>query len=158
VIVNNTFFNNGWDDADPFGGGILDANNDPATTGVVIRNNLCFANLSFQIALELSDPGSVAVDHNLVYPFRGYAYEVRGSAYQEADPLLADAAGADFHLTAASPAIDNGSATAAPGDDFEGTERPQGSGWDIGAYEFGGVIFIDGFESGSTSSWTATVP
>lgn len=42
----------------------------------------------------------------------------------------------DFRLTEGSLAIDNGSSEAAPGLDFEGTLRPSGSGYDIGAYEY----------------------
>ena len=36
-----------------------------------------------------------------------------------------------------SPAIDQGSSSDAPGDDFEGNFRPYGNGYDIGALEYG---------------------
>ncbi len=61
------------------------------------------------------------------------------------DPLLADEAGADhlagtpdddLHLQTNSPCKDAGTATDAPPADFEGMLRPQGSGYDIGAYEY----------------------
>jgi hypothetical protein len=41
----------------------------------------------------------------------------------------------DLHLRAGSPAIDAGSATLAPNADRDGTARPQGAGFDVGAYE-----------------------
>jgi len=42
----------------------------------------------------------------------------------------------DFHLTAASPAIDYASAAATDPIDFDGISRPQGNGRDVGAFEF----------------------
>ena len=42
----------------------------------------------------------------------------------------------DLHLRAGSPAIDAGSATLAPSSDRDGIGRPQGAGFDLGAYEF----------------------
>jgi hypothetical protein len=54
----------------------------------------------------------------------------------EGDPLFADATGADFQLLAGSPAIDAGSPDSAPLDDYDGTARPRGAGFDIGAFEF----------------------
>jgi hypothetical protein len=49
-------------------------------------------------------------------------------------PLFAGAASGDFHLTAGSAAIDRGKVTAAA-TDIDGNPRPQGSAFDIGAYE-----------------------
>jgi len=42
----------------------------------------------------------------------------------------------DFHLRADSPAIDMGRSEGAPSTDIEGNARPQGAGYDIGAYEY----------------------
>jgi hypothetical protein len=41
----------------------------------------------------------------------------------------------DFHLKAASPCLDNGTSSGAPSIDIEKTPRPQGVGFDMGAYE-----------------------
>jgi hypothetical protein len=58
-----------------------------------------------------------------------------------ADPLFVDAAGADYHLTAASPAISAGD-SAVPGlptTDIDGHPRIVGTGVDQGVYEFSGT-------------------
>jgi hypothetical protein len=52
----------------------------------------------------------------------------------EDEPLFAGAG--DYHLTAASPCIDTGTATGAPGDDIDGQPRPQGAGYDMGSDEY----------------------
>jgi hypothetical protein len=51
------------------------------------------------------------------------------------DPMFANLANSDFHLLKGSPAIDSG-ATVQLGTDYDGVMRPQGSAYDIGAYEF----------------------
>jgi parallel beta-helix repeat protein len=151
TVINNTFHDNGqagW------GGGILIDNSE--ITGLVIRNNICSRNSDFQIADEASAPNPT-VDHNLIDGTQNYGGALNGTDYQTGDPLFADAAAADYHLQSGSPAIDNGSATDAPADDFDGSPRPQGAGHDIGAFEHGTVIFADGFESANTDAWSLTV-
>jgi hypothetical protein len=56
------------------------------------------------------------------------------------NPLLANPAGGDFHLTFTSPAIDTGTALSTVTTDFEGTPRPQGPAYDIGADELGSAV------------------
>src|SRR6266850_4483547 len=53
------------------------------------------------------------------------------------NPGFPGAAGGDFHLTPSSPAIDAGASLSEVPTDFEGTPRPQGSAYDIGADEYG---------------------
>jgi hypothetical protein len=52
-------------------------------------------------------------------------------------PAFANAAGTDFHLASGSIAIDQGTTLAEVPTDKDGVTRPQGSAYDIGAYEFG---------------------
>jgi len=136
-VINNTFCNNG---SGSWGGGICVDN--PDAQNVVIRNNMCSQNLSFQIAAEPDVPTQVfKVDHNLIDGYRGYDGEMYGSDYVEEFPRFVDPYGADFHLQSTSPAINKGSSIDAPSDDYDGTPRPQKTGYDIGAYEYapGGI-------------------
>jgi len=130
-IVNNTLFDNGLTE---WGGGIVDEN--PQAENVIIRNNICSENLSFQIALEGVSLSEVVADHNLIDGYRDYPGEIRGNDFIEGDAGFVDPSAEDFYLQENSLAIDNGSSESAPTDDFNGNPRPYGSGWDIGAYEF----------------------
>jgi hypothetical protein len=55
----------------------------------------------------------------------------------KADPKFVNPAGGDFHLQAGSPAIDKGT-TNTLRTDRDGTPRPMGAAFDIGAYEYSG--------------------
>ena len=140
-IINNTFYNNG---KGTWGGGVYVENQD--VQSAVIRNNICSRNLSFQISNEAGLTGKgLTVDHNLIDGYRGDTDEIRGTDYAEGDPLFLSASGSDFHLQGSSPAIDKGFSTDAPSDDYDGNARPYGSGYDIGAYEYGaGTITTTG--------------
>jgi Right handed beta helix region len=60
--------------------------------------------------------------------------------YLDSDPMFQSAgdstgAGANYHLRSESPIIDNATMLSAVGDDFDGTRRPIGDGYSIGAFE-----------------------
>jgi hypothetical protein len=132
TIINNTFYNNG---AGGWGGGI--AVDNPNVQNVVIRNNIVSQNITFQMEVEPDvSMSNLTVDHNLIHGYRNYGDEIKGSDYVEGDPLFVSTSTHDFHLQENSPAIDAGSSVNAPSDDYDGTSRPQGSGYDIGAYEY----------------------
>ncbi len=49
--------------------------------------------------------------------------------------LFVDPNGLDLHLRPTSPAVDHGTDSGAPSEDYDGNPRPSGTGYDIGAYE-----------------------
>lgn len=72
--------------------------------------------------------------------------------------LFVDPATNDYHLKLESPAEDRGTHLLAVTQDLEGTPRPLGTEFDIGAYEGVGVVFADGFASGDRFRWSSARP
>jgi hypothetical protein len=52
------------------------------------------------------------------------------------DPLFVEPITSNFHIQGISPCINTATVTGAPINDLEGTPRPQGSGYDMGSYEY----------------------
>jgi hypothetical protein len=113
-IVNNTVLDQNTERPGPPWISIDAHKNGTPPVGSVVRNNLT-------TALNLAASG-VVEDHNLILD----------------DParFFVDVAAFDLHLLPGSPAIDVGSNELAPAIDIEGIPRPQGSGIDVGAYEW----------------------
>jgi parallel beta-helix repeat protein len=86
--------------------------------GAQIKNNIVYGNPGVNI---YGSGNSTTVSTNLV-----------------TDPRFVSAS--DFHLQSSSPAIDTGLTISEITTDIDGAPRPQGSGYDIGAYEFGGAL------------------
>ncbi|MDH7487775.1 MAG: right-handed parallel beta-helix repeat-containing protein [Anaerolineae bacterium] len=138
AIINNTLHNNGWQD---WGGGIGIENTQVQT--VTIRNNICSQNTYSQMAADPDVLPELTVDHNLTDGDRDPEFEFSGADdLIGVSPSFVNPSTADYHLQPGSPAIDHGSAVAAPDADFAGHSRPQdgdgdgAAGYDIGAYEF----------------------
>jgi hypothetical protein len=90
--------------------------NGQPSENVLVRDNLA------QYGVNL-DPGTnVTEDHNLTVT--------------NPSSFFVDAVSFDLHLRAGSPGIDTGIATSAPVTDIEGSPRPQGAAYDLGAYEY----------------------
>jgi parallel beta-helix repeat protein len=122
-IINNTVLDNdNTPEPDPW---IMvnDHKNGTPSSGVIVRNN---------IATDYSITGGVTEDHNMEITMN------------EASTYFINPVGGigNYHLIATSPAIDVGSGDNAPNIDKDGIARPQGSGWDIGAYEYSGSTEI----------------
>lgn len=129
-VINNTSCYNG----EIWGGGIAIGN--PDADNIIIRNNLCSFNHSFQISYEGRNSEGLIFENNLIFPFMNYPEETRGEQYVEADPLFFNQSLDDYRLSEDSPAIDKGSLKQAPQFDFVGNKRPAGKGIDIGAFEY----------------------
>lgn len=115
-----------------------------ASTAVTVRNNVLYDSVYFASA-------SFSSDYNLLYKNPKNTKPLIGSSstlakYQaanpgkelhsvEGDPLFANVAKGDFSLKAASPGKDKGTACSNTAVDLLKKKRPQGKGWDIGAYE-----------------------
>jgi len=144
IISSNTIFNNGRagiliGDGDSPGGVVVDH--------TVVANNILYKN---GIGLwEFCYSGQTCIGsnnqylHNLIY-LNGtnmmFLFGHVDSGRVSADPQFVNYTGyssGDYHLKSTSPAIDKGTSLDAPLNDFDGSVRPQGSGWDIGAYESG---------------------
>jgi hypothetical protein len=84
-----------------------------------------------------------------------------GSNLIGVDPHFVNPAQLDYRLQIGSPAVDAGD-NAPPGglgaSDLDGNPRVVGGTVDIGCYEWTTEIFSDGFESGDTAAWSASVP
>jgi hypothetical protein len=136
-FINNTFYHDG--DATASGSDFI-LYGTHINYNAVIRNNIIDDATSGMYAIKYNDyaNGGVTIDHNLFYNSGGSwnAGNVLGTSYQSGNPNLSSPT-TSFALTSSSTlAIDNGSATSAPATDYIGTSRPQGIGYDIGAYEY----------------------
>ena len=103
-----------------------------AATSTVFFDNIFYAPNAFNAFAATS---ACTADTNVIYPEPPTVNSGTMAIVQ--DPKLVDPANGDFHLQAASPAIDAAKVTASdPPVDYDGTTRPQGTRDDIGAFEF----------------------
>ncbi|MEP7308708.1 MAG: right-handed parallel beta-helix repeat-containing protein [Acidobacteriota bacterium] len=110
-VYNNTVYGNtGWGIVTGWGA---------SSNGSVIRNNISYGN-------SLGN-------------YANYGVGTFQSNNLFTDPRFANAGGADFRLRSDSPAIDQGAFLDTVPFDMAGVARPQGNGYDIGAYEFSGT-------------------
>lgn len=132
-VYNNTIYGNGTDNG---ANGIWIQSG----TGAIVRNNISVENGAAAI---LDNGTSTTADHNWVDA--------------DGDPFFLSA-GSDFHLTAVSPVIDAGTDLTSAGitADVEGTPRPSGGGFDIGAYEYVQLSQENPFEAPGTAHGTST--
>ena len=125
-----------WDTSFYYGGG----------TNVKIKNNILHSGATNSLSdfIDFSaDPRELDASNNIAfYPnLQSACLDANGNTGAGActDPkfVSVDPTNLDFmKLQSTSPAIDNGTALPSVFEDFDGISRPQGSGWDIGAYEY----------------------
>lgn len=109
VIANNTIYN-----TNTFGIFVGDG-----SENTMVQNNIVYQSGKSNIYLEPADQTGTMISHNLTL-----------------NPNFVNALAQDFHLTQNSPAIDGGMAIIQVKTDFDGVDRSEGIGPDIGAYEF----------------------
>lgn len=131
-VINNTVVDNG---SGTYGGGIS-VENQWADT-VVVRNNIATGNYAFQLNSGYPSIPNLSIDHNLIDEVRGMEpTETRGENYQEERASFVNPNAHNYHVLPTSLAIDHGSSIDAPATDFDVRSRPQGSAFDIGAFEY----------------------
>jgi hypothetical protein len=109
-------------------------------SGNKIYNNTIYANRGTGISVG-AGANVVEIKNNIVFGNgAGQISDRSGIAIQNAnlttDPLFADSKNNNFRLKTGSPAIDKGVPVDGVTSDMAGLSRPQGSGYDIGAYEY----------------------
>lgn len=138
-ITNNTIYNNGT----AAGWGIGLTINCPDTTlqsNIYIRNNIISNHKGSQMEV-VNAPSNMVITNNLFYGDS----DVKGSDFQDGDPLFNDVVNLDFSIPENSIAVDKGIKTDAPLFDFLGNNRPSVSDAeevDIGAIEYVGETFV----------------
>ncbi|HEU0035935.1 MAG TPA: choice-of-anchor Q domain-containing protein [Kofleriaceae bacterium] len=111
------------------------------TSNLVITNNIFYSPTTAGAEISsCSGVATVTIHHNLSNKPAIVAGDPCGSDVAdnalEVDPEFVDPAAFDFQLQPSSPAIDTGAAIeGAPDHDALGVMRPQGAGFDLGAYE-----------------------
>lgn len=105
-VYNNTVYNNGLEAVDLYSGG----------SNTSVKNNIFYQN------------GGTIID-------RGASGTIATNNYAS-DPSFLNSGSNDFHLQSGSAAIDAGATLTEVTTDFDGNVRPQGSAYDIGAYEW----------------------
>jgi hypothetical protein len=143
LVYNNTFYNNGSYGISvgynlAFGGGGPGS----GAQNTQIFNNISYGNGNTSImnygqstTVEYNPTDSVPV-MNGTHAGGGTGNGTSSNNITNSNPLFVNAAGGDFHLQSSSPAINAGLIEAIVATDCEGTTRPQGGGYDIGAYEY----------------------
>lgn len=128
-IYNNTVYGSGGDNI-----GIYDG----AITNVDIRNNILHihGNGGYHINDFYGNHSTFTAGRNLYSPSPPALNNITDVSMVIGDPQFVNATGGDFHLAPSSPAIDAGAYLADVTTDKDGTPRPRGSAYDIGAYEY----------------------
>jgi hypothetical protein len=130
LAVNQPYFLAAAEKADKGIG--IDIRN-PHTTGLVIRDNISYNNVSAQLAVAPEIPGPV-IAHNMIGPALGTG--ISGDHALTGDPMFVDLAGWDLRLKPGSPAIDAGLGGPNLGvTDAWGNPRVIGNSVDVGAFE-----------------------
>ncbi|MDW7681297.1 MAG: right-handed parallel beta-helix repeat-containing protein [bacterium] len=141
IAYHNTLVGGGW--------GTIHVKNCPNS---IVKNNVIINYLQNGQTMRVSSSSGVQIDNNIHYApnsSRLISYNDAGKTWSEwrslgfdnhglnSNPTLKDISRKDFELSSSSAAINSGvSLTSTYSRDKNGITRPQGNGWDVGAYEF----------------------
>jgi len=138
-VYNNIVYSNGTGANSLYGGGIRVAY---GCNNCTVYNNTVYGNNGVGIQVY-SDSTGVVVRNNITTNNVYTAIDNQGSGTimsnnMTTDPKFIDQSSSNFRLQSGSAAIDNGFDLLSSGitTDLVGVSRPQGSGFDIGAYEY----------------------
>jgi len=138
-IYNNTFYQNGRE--------AIYIENDPKVNGVDIRNNLIYQSTNGNCVNECSffreghleigaAARNVTLDTNSYHPGSPAIVGRKDSNPITGSVQFVNAAALDFHIQPGSAEIDRGLTLTSVPTDFDGRRRPQGAGYDTGAFEY----------------------
>ncbi len=102
---------------------------------ITIKNNIIESPNGDHVYAQ-EDTQNIVVENNLYPTTPKFGGSADDAAQIVGDPLFVDEQNFDFHLQEGSPAIDSGLSLLEVPFDFDGNLRPQGNGFDIGAYEY----------------------
>lgn len=126
TIKNITIINNTFVDIVHFGISL-----GPKGVDGIVKNNIFY---NINTAYRTREGATVIEDYNLMY---NAPIKTPGPhTIIEVNPMFVDVKNNDFHLTPNSPAIDRGESISEIKKDLDNIPRPQGKGYDIGAYEY----------------------
>jgi len=121
-LVNNTLVNN------THGLGLYEMHADEGGAMATLINSIVWGN---DVGIVLRDGSSLEISYSHVQG--DWSGE---SVFFDVDPQFRNAANHNYRLRETSPCVDTGTADGAPSVDVHRVARPQGGGYDRGAYEF----------------------
>lgn len=147
TISNNVLFSNGlggiWMGASY--GSVVDDYS-------IVSNNIIYNNKGYAIREEGSLGSHNQYLNNIIFGNPHGSAMVNGALKNTitTDPQFVNPTGSfltgNYNLKSTSPAINKGTSIGAPTYDFNGAPRPNGGGWDIGAYQMGSTAHAYPYE------------
>jgi hypothetical protein len=105
---------------------------------LVVKNNIFQGSTSNGYIYRTG--GTFTADYNIYWPYSKPACDT-GSRSVKTDPQFVSTS--DWDLKSTSPAINKGATFSFITNDYPGRTRPQGTAYDIGAYEYGSSSYAD---------------